>query len=136
MSNHDEVSYVIVASYSTSSEALMAVSVLEGSGLKASILNQHTVEFNWLLSNAVGGVQVIVQENELELAKNLLGSPDNEESILRCPRCGSKNQKVRPLSVLGAIGIVLKLPLVLRSVSVDCLKCGSVHSRHIAANDL
>ncbi len=113
-----------VATFSTPAEAQVALTRLEGSGLHPVIRDEFTVTFNWLLSNAIGGVKIDVPDEEAEAAREILALPPQEEGVLRCPHCGSSDTKVRELSAFGAICLVLKLPYPIRHVVVDCRACG------------
>ncbi len=113
-----------VATFSTPAEAHVALTRLEGSGLHAVIRDEFTVTFNWLLSNAIGGVKIDVPDEEAAAAREILALPPQEEGMLRCPHCGSSDTKVRELSAFGAICLVLKLPYPIRHVAVDCRTCG------------
>jgi len=113
----------IVATYSTPAEAHVALTRLEGSGLHAAIRDEYTVTFNWLLSNAIGGVKLEVPDEEAAAAREILALPPQEEGILRCPHCGSSDTQVQELSAFGALCLVLKLPFPIRHVVVVCHAC-------------
>lgn len=117
----------IVAAFSTPTEAHLARSRLEGAGIPAEIRDQFTVEFNWLLSNAVGGVKVAVDDDNYNAAREILAMPPLEDGITSCPHCGSNQTGVRTLSVFGALCVVLKLPIPMTRAIVDCHKCGKTH---------
>ena len=88
------------------------------------VRDEHTVNQNWLYSNAIGGVKLEVVEEDLEKAKEILNLPPEQDIILSCPFCGSANTKMRELSVLNA-SLLLFLGLVVPSYSVkiDCFDC-------------
>lgn len=66
--------FVAVAAFTTVHEAQFARSVLEAAGLEATIADEHVVSMDWCLSNAIGGVKVLVPQDRLEEARALLAS--------------------------------------------------------------
>ena len=72
----------------------------------------------------MGGVRVEVPDEEVQDALAILGEKPSAEGVLVCPFCGSTDLHVRPLSALAAILVLLRLPLPLRSRTVDCRACG------------
>lgn len=117
----------IVATYSTPAEAHVLISRLASAGIDAAIRDEYTVTFNWLISNAIGGVKVEVREEDYAIAREVVASPPVEEGLLRCPYCGSSNTHVRVLNVFGAICMVLKLPIPMTRAIVDCHACRKTH---------
>lgn len=115
---------VVIASYSTPAEAPIAISRLVASGIQAETRDEFTVTFNWLLSDAIGGVKVVVASGDAAAAREALALPPTEPGLLQCPNCGSNETKVRALSVFGAICIFLKLPIPMTRAIVDCRRCG------------
>ncbi len=109
-----------VAAYDTPMEAHLARAKLEGSGIDAELRDENFVTFNWLGSYAVGGVRVQVPDGDVPVAREILGLPPEAEALLRCPHCGSSDTHVRPLSVFGAICLLLKLPIPMTRAIVDC----------------
>jgi hypothetical protein len=68
-------------SFSTATEAAMAQSRLEVEGIPAFLDNENVVQFNWMLSNATGGVRVMVHESDLDLAREILSAPPDVDKI-------------------------------------------------------
>lgn len=93
---------VVVRAYSLSLEAEMACSALRAAGIDARLADDHIVGVNWLWSNAVGGVKVLVSHEDAAAAEAVLATPAtvdvdavaHNDSMLteqpaECPRCGS-----------------------------------------------
>jgi len=109
----------VVARFTTVGEAESARSALDAAGIDARVGDENMVAVDWLMSQAVGGVKVLVPEEKLEEAAEVLGSgaaepaSDQDEegraearpTSLReygplpeasdieeplCPRCGSR----------------------------------------------
>jgi len=116
-----------VAAFSTPAEAHVAIARLAGSGVAAVMRDECTVQFNWLISNAVGGVKIEVEDDDFATTQEILALPPIESGILRCPHCGSFDTRVKVLSAFGALCMVLKLPIPQRLAAVDCRACGKTH---------
>jgi hypothetical protein len=66
---------VTIQTCSTLPEAQVLQSYLEGSGIKCFLPDEMTLQTDWLLSNAIGGVRLQVAEEDAERAKSLLQDP-------------------------------------------------------------
>jgi hypothetical protein len=92
----------IARSFSYSCEAELARSALEAAGIEASIRNGNVVRLDWFLSNAVGGVCVMVPRDELDRAREILASEADvgeelpQRETVGCPRCGGESDPVHP----------------------------------------
>jgi hypothetical protein len=117
----------VVASFSTPAEAHVALTRLNSAGIDAAIRDEFTVTFDWLMSNAIGGVKIEVPDGDASAAREILALRPPEEGVLRCPHCGSVDTRVRVLSVFGAVCIMLKLPIPMTRAIVDCRSCRRTH---------
>lgn len=84
-----------VGTYSQPYEAHIAQKRLRDAGIPAFLRNEHTISIDWLLSQALGGVKVMVPSDRAEEARRVLQS-DGEaqlnsvlEDPITCPACGS-----------------------------------------------
>ena len=116
-----------VASFLTVAEAHVALTRLHSAGLDAVIRDEFMVTFDWLCSNAIGGVKIEVVEEDVAAAREILALPASEEGVIHCPHCGSHDTRVRVLSVWGAICLALKLPIPMTRAIVDCRRCAKTH---------
>lgn len=113
-----------VASYSKPDDAYLAASFLEGNGLSPNIRDGHTIGVDWFYSQAIGGVKLEVPEDEYEKAIELLELPSASENVLKCPHCGSDKVKLRQLSGVTALAmLVFGILLPIASHRADCLSC-------------
>jgi hypothetical protein len=100
----DPSELVVVGAFSHPHEAHLACSPLEAAGLDATVADAHIVAADWLVSNAVGGVKVLVRAEDSAEAHEVLESAavvdrdesrsgdSGEERVARsCPRCGSES---------------------------------------------
>ena len=129
---------IIVRTYSHAHEAYLACSALLASGINAMVVDAHTVTANWLYSNLVGGVKVLVPPEDAAAAQEILDStavvetndqPDFDEKTRRtCPRCGSHN--VLPVTHgkrLAALSWLLTdVPLFPVTHQMQCQSCKHV----------
>lgn len=74
---------VTIATFDQVAQAYIAKNALEAAGIQASITDEETVGMLWTISTAVGGVKVIVREEDAERAvavlENELGPDEGGE---------------------------------------------------------
>src|ERR1700722_5151611 len=63
---------VILRRYRDMPEALVDKSILDGAGMESFLQDANVVRMDWLWSNAMGGVKLIVRENDAEEAEKIL----------------------------------------------------------------
>ncbi|WP_163131514.1 DUF2007 domain-containing protein [Agarivorans sp. Alg241-V36] len=91
--------WVVVARYSYPHEAQIAKASLLSANIPCALNDEHTINMQWLYSDAVGGIRLMVKESDAEQAWQILQqdySTDVEElfpeqTIMTCPNCGSEN---------------------------------------------
>ncbi len=64
----------VVARFGSLGEAESARSALQAAGIDAVLADDEIVALNWLYSNAVGGVKVLVAEEDEERAAAILST--------------------------------------------------------------
>ena len=69
--------------------ASITLTKLQGSGIECYLTDEHTVTMNPILGNVVGGIKLVVKEQDVEEAKQLLQQFDEDylKSVV-CPKCG------------------------------------------------
>jgi hypothetical protein len=97
---------VVLRAFSTVFEARLAQSVLEAAGIETELRDENLVGAQWLYSNAVGGVKLLVPGPRVAEALSLLQTPahaidhdvledDSEEAYEQveeaCRVCGGTN---------------------------------------------
>jgi hypothetical protein len=128
---------VAVNSYRDPIEAELAIVRLEQSGISATLVDQYLASIQWLYSNAIGGVKVMVEDSDLDAARNALDEerapepnalpePTNPEiPEVRCPSCDSEEIHASRLQRnAAAISLLLSLPLIAWRNSWICNVCG------------
>ncbi|WP_292008341.1 DUF2007 domain-containing protein [Chryseobacterium sp.] len=127
--------------YENAIEANRDKQILEESGIQSFIANEQLIQSDWLLSQAVGGIQLQVFEEEVEKAKQILEDyKENEEYSLEvehtipnpefdftCPRCGSNHiyQDEKPGGVFGVSWLFLGFPVKIPGNLYHCYYCGN-----------
>ena len=125
---------VTVMACSTLWEAELAGSRLDSDGIYVFLKDGHTVNMNWLFSNAVGGVKVQVVEEDLTRAREILSTPFNvdardeteAEDIVACPRCRNENiqYKISDRRLTFLTWVLFGIPLIWPRRSLFCDRCG------------
>lgn len=91
--------------YQNSIKANRDKQILADHGLQSFIANEQTIQSDWLLSQALGGIQLQVFDNDLEKAEVILNDfLENEHAEVEvehtisnpdydvvCPKCGSNH---------------------------------------------
>ncbi|EEX30886.1 MULTISPECIES: putative signal transducing protein [Vibrio] len=125
---------VVVARFSFPHEAHIAKASLEAAGIESNIADEHTVNTQWLYSNAIGGVRLMVQEEDAEQATIILNtdysdalcSEESSTSQDHCPQCGSL--KLEPFTKgkrpAFLVFILLGFPLFFYKHGYKCSDCG------------
>lgn len=115
---------VKIRQYRDSGEAAVAQSALESAGIRAVLWDATTVRVDWLWSNMIGGVRLMVEEQDVEAAEEVLSQPipesialNDHEAYLQphCPRCQSLDVTFEHVSprrpAAGALISCLAFPL-------------------------
>src|SRR5687767_2437343 len=126
-------SLIVVRAFSQLHEAHLACSALQAAGIEASLADDHIVAANWLYSNMVGGVKVLVAVDDVAAAQAVLALPAQNEpdavdvgggattsvDAATCPRCGSHNvaSVTSGRRLLFLSWLLLGFPVFLRCVA-------------------
>jgi hypothetical protein len=133
---------VVAGAFTSVHEAELARSVLEAAGIESALANEHLVSMNWLYSNAVGGVQVLISEDRFEEGRSLLEShaavmDDARESAgdqavdggigATCERCGSTEfESALPGKRFAIFSwLIVGVPLGIPTRRRYCRRCGA-----------
>ena len=84
--------FVPLRSYDNYITANLMLQRLEEEGIRAYPQDEHTVTIDPILSNAVGGIKLMVYEGHAERALELLKAFEEAyKETLICPNCGSSD---------------------------------------------
>ena len=124
-----------IASFSYPHEAHIAKASLEAAGIPVFITDEHTINMQWLYSNALGGVRLLVPKDYETEAKALI-SQDFSENLkaevgddeTRCPECGSNDVEAYTIGKRPAFLVFLFLgfPLFFYRHGIKCRHCGKI----------
>ena len=125
--------------YANSLEANRDKQILANNGLQSFIANEQTIQSDWLLSQALGGIQLQVFDNEKEKAEQILKDfLENEHTEIEvehtisdpdfdfvCPNCGSNHlyRDENPGGLFGVSLLFLGFPIKAPSHVYHCYHC-------------
>jgi hypothetical protein len=89
---HDNFTVLDIFEYST--EAQVAKTKLEAEGLQMMLMDEKTVDSDPLISQAIGGVKLLVHNDDLKDAKRIYSrirsyAKDENDELFECPNCSS-----------------------------------------------
>ncbi len=123
---------ITIATFDNTEQADLVKGRLELAGIHAFVADATVVTLNWMYSNAVGGVKVQVDDDDLHQATALLHEWNScsegydSMSDYRCPGCDSTKVEFRKVSkrffILSLL--VLGIPLAFYLPRFHCLNCG------------
>ena len=126
---------ITIARYSLPYEAHIAKSRLDSEGIPAHVADEHTINMQWLWSDALGGVRLQVPETHVESALMILAE-DREQDLVEsqsvdttaCPHCGSTDTEYQQIGRRWAflVFIGLHFPLFPVRNGVKCKRCGQI----------
>ncbi len=125
---------VMVGRYRDSGEAMIAKSILDSAGIESFLGDENLVRLDWFYSNLIGGIKLMVREEDAETARKLLEEniPEKfdvtgvgEYTQPRCPQCGSMDVSFDGLNKQIAYpGLFLSLPIPVNRKGGKCHACG------------
>jgi hypothetical protein len=84
--------FVPVRSYDNYIPAHMMLQRLEEEGIKAYLQDEHTVTIDPILANAIGGIKLMIYEEQLERGMRLISDFEQDyNQAVACPQCQSTN---------------------------------------------
>ncbi|MBU3010451.1 DUF2007 domain-containing protein [Polaribacter vadi] len=94
--------YNILAVFDYSTEAHVTKSKLDSEGLKTLLMDEKTIDTDPLVSNAIGGVKLLVHKNDFEKAATIYNEirtyqKDESGNDIFCPNCNSNQILIAPL---------------------------------------
>jgi len=117
-------------------EAMLAKGKLAFEGVESYLADDNTVRMDWLWSNLLGGVKLLVTPEDAEAATRILAEPIPEEIDFegpseyrqpRCPNCQSLDINFEELYKPIAYGsLFVNFPIPLRRTGWICQTCRHV----------
>lgn len=85
---------VIINSYNSYIDAHIAKGVLEEQGISSWLKDENTITIDPILTNAVGGIKLMVIHQDAQRASEILTRIRRENASVACPKCGSINTEL------------------------------------------
>ena len=81
-----------VRSYDNYIPAHIMLQRLEAEGIRGYLKDEHTVTIDPILSNAIGGIKLMIHQDQVERAMELINRFEQEyKEAVVCPQCNSNN---------------------------------------------
>jgi len=125
---------MMVGRYSGVPEALVAKSMLDSAGIESFLSDENLVRLDWFYSNLVGGIKLMVREEDAETARTVLEKNIPEKLEVTgigeyvqppCPRCGSLDVSFDGLDKqIAYTGLFFRIPIPVNRKGGKCHACG------------
>jgi hypothetical protein len=135
-SDIDGADVVILRKFRDIPVALLAKSILDSAKIECFLTDVNTIRMDWLWSNAVGGVKLLVKKVDVAAAQQLLDQERVDAfevdgvghfSQPICPQCESLEVSFKGLNKTLAYGsIALGVPFPASHLAWHCNVCGHV----------
>lgn len=116
-----------VAVLSDLNDAQLLKSMLESEGLTPFLPDENTIQVDWLLLNAVGGVRIQVPAHQFPAAEVVVDDFFNnlkKPLEFSCPKCGShyigRDKTMKNTAILFLVLFGIPIPWSLQLVCRDC----------------
>ena len=91
--------YKILAVFEYSTEAQVIKAKLDSEQIKTLLMDEKTIDSDPLLSQAIGGVKLLVQNNHLKKASHIYNNiriyeKDKHNNLINCPNCNATKTSV------------------------------------------
>ena len=123
--------FVIIYSYDNYVAAHIAMGRLEEDNIRCWLKDENTVTIDPVLSNAVGGIKLMVEKTQADRAAGILRALENQHKSLHpCPKCGSLNIELvtTPRKASNWLSVLVGFFITSYAMPVDkvyhCFDCG------------
>jgi len=120
----------IIRTYDNYIHAHIALGQLAEYDIPAFLQDEFMVTIDPILSNAIGGIKLAVDDENVQAAQKILGTIEMQgKQKLVCPHCGLANvEHVAPASVKNWLWALLSFSFASYAVAVErkyhCFSCG------------
>ena len=125
---------VIVGRYRDLSIASVAKSILDSAGIESFLADDNVIRMDWFYSNVVGGIKLLVRDEDAAEARELLEGQTPEKFEVegvgefeqpKCPNCGSLDVSFEELDrKIAHTGLLVSLPIPAVKQGWNCHACG------------
>ena len=123
--------YVLIRQYDNYVSANIDMGTLQEEGISCWLKDENTVTIDPILSNAIGGIKLMVAINQAERAIGILRTLENEHKKLTpCPKCNSLNIELvsTPRKASNWLSVLFGIFLTSYAIPIDkvlhCFNCG------------
>ncbi|WP_298882514.1 DUF2007 domain-containing protein [uncultured Polaribacter sp.] len=94
--------YNVLAVFEYSTEAHVTKSKLDSENIQTMLMDEKTIDSDPLVSNAIGGVKLLVHKNDFEKAVKIYNEirvyqKDKNGNEINCPKCQSNRILIAPI---------------------------------------
>lgn len=126
-------SFQTLASFDSYIDAHLLLNRLQAEGVTCFLKDEFTVTIDPILTNAIGGIKIVVPETEFQTAQSLMNNWQNDANKnAACPKCGKQalqlvSSAANPSNVLsGLFGFVFGNYAFAVKKEYKCFSCGAV----------
>ena len=117
--------YKILAVFEYSTEAHVTKSKLDSEGFKTMLMDEKTIDSDPLISNAIGGVKLLVHQNDFEKALKIYNEirtyqKDKNRNDIFCPNCKSSKVLIAPIQRKNVFYMLFPFFDKTRHICNDC----------------
>jgi hypothetical protein len=112
--------YKVLAVFDYSSEAHILKSRLDSDGYTSLLMDEKTIDTDPLISNAIGGVKVLVHKKDFKNALEVYNEIRPYQKGVSCPTCSSKRILIGPLTTKNIFYLLFPFFEKTRHLCNDC----------------
>lgn len=123
--------FIILNTYTNYVDAHIAKGVLEEEGIESWLKDENTVTIDPVLTNAIGGIKLMVATEQAQKAWEVLENVRREQkAAIACPKCGSHNTELvsTPRKAINWVSAIVTFFLGEYAIATDkvnhCFDCG------------
>jgi len=127
-----KMDFVILQSFNNYLDAHLLMAKLESEEIQCWLQDENTVTLYPILTNAVGGIKLFVNKNDLSRARQIFWEVENNrKKIIECPKCKGHNIELvsTPRKAANWFSAILTFFLGDYALAVDkvnhCFDCGN-----------
>jgi len=124
--------FVILQSFNNYMDAHLLMAKLESEDIECWLQDENTVTINPILTNAVGGIKLLVKKEDLSSARQIFWEVEkNRKQAIECPKCRGHNIELvsTPRKAANWFSAILTFFLGDYALAVDkvnhCFDCGN-----------
>jgi len=127
-----KMDFVILQSFNNYLDAHLLMAKLESEDIQCLLQDENTVTLYPILTNAVGGIKLFVNKNDLSRARQIFWEVENNrKKTIECPKCKGHNIELvsTPRKAANWFSAILTFFLGDYALAVDkvnhCFDCGN-----------